>query len=309
MSSIPFADWYKKLFDLSTITNPTAKTIEDAVKAPLEYTAIREYAVSQLSLEDLEEYLPLIILDTTYKGFDPRLMVSILRAIHEASGEYAENADTFYNDMVFLIILFLQRGTSVVDKSKLGTMSQECRKRVAFLKKKYCLIAKIDKADKSTAITLSRIAACFPTVVCHIMHTTEIPRPVSAESMATIYPGFPKFLRNSCWFSIFFDGAPYLGILKALLHYQVMEGTTINSKNAEYKAKPAEDKMEEAIKYGAAAFKSELVLVTDRRAQCTKYFASITTALQRQWSDRFDDIFPTATANLPQYFNMNIPQA
>lgn len=307
MASIPFKDWYKNLFDLKTVVDPKEKTILDAVKAPLTYAKIREFAATSLSIEDLAEFYQVIILDTAYKGFDPKTMVTILRALHEASGDYNEESDNFYNDMVFLIILFLQRGTSVVDKTKIGTMSQEAKKRVAFLKKKYGLIAKIEKADKSTAITLSRVAACFPTVVCQIMYAAEIQRPVSAESMAGIYPGFPVFLRNSCWFSIFYEKGPYLGILKALLHYQIMEGTTINTKNAEYRAKPLEEKMEEAIKYGAAAFKSELVLLDDRRALCLRYFRGVTSAAQRTWSARFDDIFPTAIANLDQYFDMVLP--
>lgn len=297
-----FETWYKSAFPEKT-NGPAAETIKEAVAHPLTYKQVLEFAEVMLGLEDLKAHYEKIIADTQYVGFDPRVMGSILRNICIAADDYDPTKDKFYAEMTFLIILFLQRGTSVIDPRKIGTMSRETREKVAFLKKKYGLLSKIGpKANKIEAVTLSRIAACYPTLVCRVMHDALIQRPISVETMQKHYTGFPAFLRNSCWFSIIYEGAKYGGIVKALLHYQILEGRLINQKNADYKLKDEEEVMEETIKYASAAFRSELIPEAERKNLCTEYFSTIKTVDQKAWEATFNDTFPYAVDNVKLFF-------
>lgn len=296
------ATWYTKNFKV--YKDPSAAEIEKALKNPLPFTTILDLADNMLKLNDLAAHYATIIADTAYTGFDPRIMAGILYGMHKETKDYEEEQNQpFYVDMVFLIMLFLQRGTSVIDPSKLTTLPEETREKVAGLRVKYAIASKIGKKNKVKAVTLSRIAACFPTVVCKIMFEANITRPVSADTMAAIYPGFPKFLRNSCWFSIFWKGGKHTGIIKALLHYQVAEGAVINQKNAEYRGRTSEEKMEDAIRYAAAAFSSEMLDIPARKKLCRDYLNDINKATMKAWSDKFDEIFPEAAENVAQFFD------
>lgn len=297
---ISFQAWYQQAF--TNAVDPPKKVVTDACDKPLRLDEVQEFSSRILSLEDLVEYFPIIMADTAYQGFDPRAMASVLRAIAKAAPGYEEDNDPFYCDMAFLIILFLQRGTSVIDPKKLGTMSKEAKVKVAFLKKKYGIRSKVGDNNKSEVVTLSRIAACFPTVCCRIMASLDVPRPVSTETMTTKYKNFPSYLRNSCFFSIFYAEGSYAGVLKALLHYQFSEGKVINQKNATLRDKSKEDAIEDVIRYASASFRSEMVSAAERKRLCIQYFGSILTADQKAWEATFDETFPSAVANVKTFF-------
>lgn len=298
-----FASWYAGAFDLKSINDPKSAIITDASNKPLEWDEIRAFTSKIIAVNDLENYLPQILADTAYQGFDPRAMASVLRAISKEAKDYEADADPFYLDMAFLIILFLQRGTSVIDPKKMGTMSKTAKVKVAYLKKKYAIKSRVGDANKCEAITLSRIAACFPLATCKIMKEGEISRPVSHETMTAIYPGYPKFLRNSCFFTVFYEGGRDAGVLKALLHYQYLEGRVINQKKPDQREKSKEDAIEDVIKYAAASFRSDLVPLRVRKEWNLNYFGAITETKRDEWEQKFNETFPSAVANVKLYFN------
>lgn len=301
MSVVDFKTWYTGNFEhLSTPVNK--KDLVEAIKNPISYERIEEFSSTMLSLVDLKEFFAEILNDNAYVGFDPQTMVTILEKCYGGSSDINEDANCFYAEMAFLIMLFLQRGTSVVDSKKMGTLQTEAKKRVAFLKNKYHIASKIGNSDKKMVVTLSRIAACFPLVTCAVMFTSKVPRPVSEDTMKSRYVDFPRHLRNSCWFSIIYPKGKNSGIVKALLHYQVLEGIVINQKNKEYKEMTLESKMEEAIKYGSAAFRSPLIKDADRKKAVSKYLR-IPVETQKKWEEIFDREFPGAIANVKNFFD------
>lgn len=298
-----FESWYESTFDDSKVSGPKIAEFSEWLKTPMSYNQLREVSAEIDGLGLTAEHWELLVKDTRYVGFDARIVATILWKISQNLGDGAEGIhNPFYADMVFLIVLFLQRGTSVIDPKKIGTMAQDTKKKVAMLKKKYGIIAKIANAQKDTAITLSRIAACFPLITCRIMADAPVDRPVATESMQRVYPDYPKMLRNSCFFAIFYPGGKMTGIIKALLHHQHAEGMIINQKNADYKKKTSEERMEEVIKYANATFRSEVVSLEERKKACSKYFGSISMTQRKSWSERFDTHFPGQEENIDTFF-------
>lgn len=295
--------WYEGAFNLNEVSSMSQVEIDKTLENPLSLEDVRNLSATILSISDLQDHWNTIIADTQYVGFDARQIASILWAISQKNNDGQDGQNPFYAEMAFLIVLFLQRGTSVIDKTKLGTVKKETRAKIAYLKKKYGILAKMGSEHKNSTITLSRIAACFPLICCKIMvEATEISRPVSAEAIQVKYVGYPAFLRNSCFFSIFYEDGPHEGILKALLYYQYCEGKVINQKNADYKKKSKEEMMEDVIKYASASFRSDLVPLDKRRKLSATYFSKITSTMQRAWAEKYDAEFPAGAVNVKAFF-------
>lgn len=304
--AVNFRDWYEQEFEDAGQQGPPIGQFDKWLETPLEWDEVRTLSTKIETMAALADYWDIIVRDTRYVGFDARVIATILWRTSAAHGDGEQGvANVFYADMAFLIVLFLQRGTSVIDHKKIGTMAQKTKKKVAVLKKKYGIIAKIANAKKDTAITLSRIAACFPLIACRAMAEGNIDRPVATESMAKEFRNFPKFLRNSCFFSLFYEGGKMTGIVMALLAYQFAEGEVINQKNADYKKKNKDEKMEDVIKYAHATYKSGVVSIPDRKKYATKYFGGITSGLMDEWAATFLRIHGDHAENIDTHFEQN----
>lgn len=204
----------------------------------------------------------LFMADTKYQGFDPSVTVAVMKSRES-------DQDTLSVDVACLIMLFLNRGTSIVTAKKMKKMKQAGRDKVMALVQKYDILSQVPKTGALAEydpyiITLSRVAAAFPSITFQTMitHGNVITRPVSTTQMASSgFPDFPASAMCSCIFSLIPSTGSYTALIKACLHYHVLESKIINKKtNA--KDKSNEDFLAETLTYVFAAFNSKLVSET-----------------------------------------------
>lgn len=305
--SMSYKEWYKSAFN-ATECRLKADGIKELIKSPITLEHLSAMNAMMLTIRDLEESWERMIEDTKYIGFDAVHLGGVLWMCSHLAGDGEDGAaNPFYNDMVFLILLFLQRGTSVIDKKKIGTMKKETTKTVAHLKKKYNILSNLKNADKSNAITLSRIAAVFPLITCHIMYYAKVDRPVAHQSMEKLYNSYPAHLRCSSFFSLFYPGGKQTGLVKALLHYQFLEGEVINSNNKDYKEKSKAEKMEDVIKYSNATYRTKVLSEEERKAANAKFFGKISATTMKVWGETFDRVFSEIDLeNIEVFFEQNL---
>jgi len=121
-----------------------------------------------------------------YQGFDPRLILSLLKA---------KEGDTtrFARDMQALVVFGITRGTRVSREKVIERTSDEGKDVILRLKTKYGIKDIVPKTSKD--ITLARVLGVFPYLIARMMTM-----PGLARVIGTIPEGLPVYLA--------FPGAP-----------------------------------------------------------------------------------------------------
>lgn len=175
------------LAGFDTITLPTAINFE-SMPAAISKTAANVKSLSEnfsaetfsvkwgmiqrmsMALVDSSEFLSIIgdaTRDFAYKGFDPRKTVALLYYLHKMSPDSGEDL-VFMRDVMECCLLMLMRGPSVVNEKSLKKMSKAGSDKVRALISKYGIVPRAADIGPS-AVTLSRVAACYPEYTCHAM--------------------------------------------------------------------------------------------------------------------------------------------
>lgn len=309
----PDLDWAnyatsKKLGNLQKIVE-----VHAANRLTLKYDILQKFAESMSANTDLISALKTTLADFQYQGFEPARLAALLFSIHKESGG---SMSEFFADIGYCVLLMLMRGPSIMLEKNMSKMSSEGTARVLALKNKYDIKARV--ADGSVlTVTLSRIAACYPALTCHLMASIEnIERPCPAQTLFTKYGiTFPPFLRCTTWLSIIPEKSEYLDLIAGIVLYSYEEARVINkitfsskkgdaveAKKKEYREKSPSEQMEVVLQYAHAAMLSPIVEQDKRDALVKKTFAVGLSAdifiTSLGWSEKFQKHFPTNYSQL-----------
>lgn len=142
-------------------------------------------------------------------------------------------------DCVKCIVLFLMRGTSVVDKPT-KAMSIKGTEFIQSMRLKANLVATVLKVEgEDPAVTLPRTAATFPLYSLAILKRfdTKIERPVTVAELSPHHiADIPKSWMCSLIYAsipaVSIEQVPLMGkILKTILKHGVLEGDVMNQQN------------------------------------------------------------------------------
>lgn len=168
-------------------------------------------------------------------------------------------------DIFLLIIVGLTRGNNVV---RIAASMRNQQTRKAFeLAVKSVKVQKNVSGDYS-AVTLSRVVACFPDAVCQILHDHELPMAVDYESLVKIYNEYPRVSRHQVCASIIpenLDMADKARALTVIMVPYLMTSEVINSKNKAWKSMPNKQKAEDSEKYLLNSYGSKILTVSERK--------------------------------------------
>nr|DBA44217.1 TPA_asm: nucleocapsid [Beidivirus atrichopogon] len=191
----------------------------------------------------------------SYQGFDPSALAAFLFTLNnKAKGSVAD----FQRDMMWCCTIMLTRGPAIMGANKSKRMKDEGLALVRALKQKYHIKPKLGSGDRSTyVVTLSRIAASFPTMVIESLIRCKMERPASVERIVARWGvTVPKFLHTNVWFSILPRTRAYLRLFLGVFTYVMEESEVLQSRDQEYKKKPLDLKVEEALVYVNASLES-----------------------------------------------------
>lgn len=255
-------------------------------------------------LNESPRFLLQMIADTAYVGFNPKTVATFLYSCFKKSKKAGENDSRFFSEMTILITLFLHRGIVVIGPKKMCTLPREKQKKLAELKKRYFISAELRNSTKHSAITLPRIAACFPQLTVRIMKGADMDRPVATSQVESKYPEFTKEMRTSAWFALIPHNGQYMGTVKALLYYQYLERKVINTKNKKYSELAPEDQIREVLKYARLSYDSDLLTTEQQNTFFAKYATDAMKAAGTNaiWSKQFDETFPGLVSQVQDIF-------
>lgn len=118
-----------------------------------------------------------------------------------------------------------------------------------------------------TAVTLSRIIACFPEVVCRILHQAEVPMAVAIETLKKVYAEFPSCARHQACAGVIPATLSDSDVHKALDVIMVpfmMISELINSKNTNWRSQDNVTKAETSSSYLLNSYNSQVLSDSDR---------------------------------------------
>lgn len=168
--------------------------------------------------------------------------------------------------VMMAIIIGLVRGNNVSRIQNTMRSVQAKRKFTDLVK-----IAKIQDRVKGdyACITLSRIIACFPEVVCRILFREEIPMAVSSEQIKKLYPEYPMSARHQACAGIIPQSLSDQEIAMAMDVIMVpfmMTSEVINTRNPEWKSKTPQMKAESSGVFLNNALSSQVLSESERKA-------------------------------------------
>lgn len=196
----------------------------------------------------------------------------------------------FLEEMAYLIVTFINEGPAVMNPKHEYYEGMSAFKLKSLLKK-YSIVPRVDSFTGSTAVTLSRLSACFPTVVLDFMKKyPKMEHTVGTEKMMELgFVGFQPWFRSLAWFSILpstFE-EEFLGFVKGLLAYQVEVLKVLEP------TKDAKELMGRVLMVAQETMKSELIPESDKLGLIEHYLGNdLSTEKMNIWSHTFDERFP-----------------
>lgn len=187
---------------------------------------IREMVIGDLSAIDGD--LTVWMSAYAYQGFNATAIINFLRTKEPSKERLAA-------EMFELILIMLMRGTSIATPGK-EKMNPACATRFLQQKRKYVILPKLDRATATDkTITMSRLAAAFPTIAYRLLVKKNPPRPLSNAFMeGKGFPDFPPGLKGNYIFSVIPQGVVtdrIRGAVAGALAYMAFESHVLRAKD------------------------------------------------------------------------------
>ncbi|CAD0206245.1 unnamed protein product [Chrysodeixis includens] len=240
----------------STMSEINLKSVSDAFEALSTSTANRTEFNEAINhfLDSCKGKLNDWINSTiSFAGFDAAIMRS--RVMKKASPQ----------QIVLLIAVGLVRGNNVDRISKTMTDSGTIKKFNEPVK-----VLSVVKAvgGNFNAITLSRLIACFPEVVCRILHDNQIPMAVTYDEIQFVHLEYPKIARHQVCASIISSDLNSEDLDRALdviIVPYLMISEVINSRNKDWTKQSKKARAETSSMYLHNSYNSKLLDAKERR--------------------------------------------
>ncbi|XP_060878446.1 uncharacterized protein LOC132950869 [Metopolophium dirhodum] len=120
---------------------------------------------------------------TSIKGFDPETWALVLYQMHKADVSRKD-------DIIIMVAAHIERGNTVskMNKNSLPSFASTIERLIAV----YNLVDK--DGSNPMALTLSRVAECFPKLACSYCMSGAKNLTVSIDEMHSVCKGYPKYM-------------------------------------------------------------------------------------------------------------------
>lgn len=223
---------------------------------PSSYSEVVESLLSDL-MSNQEEFQDLLN-ELAYEGFNVAQFFKLLNQKQPSQKELIK-------DMKVAIMCFLSRGNSF--SKILERMSDNGKATLMKIKKTYGIVDNVGRGGKN-AVTLSRIAACFPQLTSNLLYSLDIPRPFLINNKVA---NFPRVLTYSGSASVLNSGQTN-GIIaiKSLLYYLLYENMVINARKPNPPGLNHED-LQTIVPYVQASYTSDTISKSKRNNLMVSY--------------------------------------
>nr|WPV74325.1 MAG: nucleoprotein [Drosophila Tranent phlebovirus] len=251
------------------------------------------FYTSVKSLIDNDNVFNQVLDSVAYQGFDPEVIRALIERTWPVAVERAHN-------VFFMIVLFLARGSSIVEKAKVSTLKSATAERVNKLVEALDLHKNVKEANKkaSTSIimTLPRICNSYPDIAWRVLAKPNLVRPIDIDDMVSDgFFSFPPVFRGGFIFSIMPKLTKDWGalstskeaIIKAILHYQIKEHILLN-KNA----KQTHEILKNCTTFATAAFDSKALNAAERINQWRAIVGIVGEVDFSGWTSAFNKLHP-----------------
>lgn len=226
------------------------------------------------------------------KRFDRKLFLKMLLQIHARFP--GSTYESFLIDMDFLLFCNAIEGPSIVLPERFKKMCDYTDYfKLKELVQNYKITNRIDVNSDSTTVTLTRIAQCFPLRVLNIFKRFPLlgaPMILLETMMKCGFIEYHPAYRTSAYFAIIPANGEYLGFVKALIFYHVLETLEINRKKGVWL--PIATVAEKIVGMAIHTFSSGLVEEYQKEAHMKMYVEHAPESLMRVWSINFDRLLP-----------------
>lgn len=182
------------------------------------------------------------------------------------------------------VIVGLVRGNNI-ERIKTSMRSSNARKDFLELITAAKLKARVGGDYK--AVTLSRIIACFPEVVCEILHHhTNLPMAVDHIQLVSIHREYPAISRHqvaACIVPLSLGTSTLSKILDVFMVPYLMTSEQINQKNGDWKKKTKQTRAIESSTYLNNSYHSKVFNEEDRKQLSIKFGILTGDSLSSMW--------------------------
>lgn len=245
------------------------------------------------SLMDNDKIFNQVLDSVAYQGFDPEVIRAVIERTWPSAVDRAHH-------VFFMIVLFLARGSSIVEKAKMSTLKTATAERVNKLVEALDLHKNVKEANKksSTSIimTLPRICNSYPDIAWRVLAKSSLVRPIDVDDMIDDgFVGFPPVFRGGFIFSIMPKETKNWGalstskeaIIKAILHYQIKEHILLNKTT-----KQIHEILKNCTTFATAAFDSKALTTAERTNQWKSIGSIVKDVDFSGWTSAFNKLHP-----------------
>lgn len=172
-------------------------------------------------------------------------------------------------DMFIIIAIALVRGNNVTNILK-SIKGADCKKILLNAKSSLKLVDRV--GGDVSAVTLSRILACFPDITPYVLNDTNLSMVVPLETLQQIYKFFPECARHQTTAGIIPEETGYETMVQILDVYMVpymLTSKIINTKNKEWAKLNLKTQFETNARYLMNSVQSK-VLTNTRKKQLSE---------------------------------------
>ncbi|CAI6344842.1 unnamed protein product [Macrosiphum euphorbiae] len=174
---------------------------------------------------------------TSIKGFDPKMWAIVLHQMQKADVSRKD-------DIITMVAAYIERGNTVskMNKNSLPSFASTIQRLIAV----YNLVDK--DGSNPMALTLSRVAECFPKLACSYCMSGAKNLTVSIDEMHSVCEGYPKFMMCQAFTALIPKEGEYTQtLLKA--HALFLYRFSLKITSYSMKKKSVEKTVQDAWKY------------------------------------------------------------